>query len=334
MGAKSKLGFYDKAWNPITGCGNMYICRVCPGRKFVQSFSGDIRRNKSMRGKYRKENGTYVLEKEFVLDDGSRIRYPFGFEPTVHEYKLSKLPYKSGHRIFVGSLADMFGPWIKDDWIGKVFRVCADHPQHIYLFLTNYVQRYEELLKAGSLPGSDNMWFGVCDCGWPGKRPEIQGRHWWLYADITNWDVILDTDRPKWVVIHYQGKNGAEIQGAKRSIKSLAMECEEYKIPVYMTPEARGLLPGDKWKIEWPREMNAYLERKRYTPAQRDVLFTECNLCGQTFAKKEMYPVSARGANGSQRDIGYVCRSCADRIEEMYGFRFSRLEGWNEKAEL
>jgi hypothetical protein len=66
--------------------------------------------------------------------------YPFGFAPTFHHYRLdepSKL--KKPSTIFVGSMADMFGEWVPDSWIGKWYNayhsgldtngadVCADN---------------------------------------------------------------------------------------------------------------------------------------------------------------------------------------------------------------
>jgi protein gp37 len=90
--------------------------------------------------------------------------YPFKFEPAFYEYRLAapvntKLPKDltnpANGRVFVGSMADLFGKWVPDDWITKVFDACMTNPEWEYLFLTKWPKRYK-LLE--SLP---KAWFGA-----------------------------------------------------------------------------------------------------------------------------------------------------------------------------
>ena len=43
---------------------------------------------------------------------------------------------KTPSTVFVCSMADLFGHLIPDEWIFEVFKACAEHPQHRYMFLT------------------------------------------------------------------------------------------------------------------------------------------------------------------------------------------------------
>jgi protein gp37 len=62
--------------------------------------------------------------------------------------------------IFVGSMADLFGDWVPDEWIEKVFAACRQSPWHRYLFLTKAPWRYIGLYDAKKLMTGDNIWYG------------------------------------------------------------------------------------------------------------------------------------------------------------------------------
>jgi protein gp37 len=44
--------------------------------------------------------------------------------------------------IFVGSMCDMFGEWIREDWIKQVLYITEHNPQHTFMFLTKNPFRY------------------------------------------------------------------------------------------------------------------------------------------------------------------------------------------------
>lgn len=117
-------------WNPVTGC--RHGCGFCYAREIA---------NSSRMADY----------------------YPNKFTPTFHEYRLAapkntKVPDsddpRSG-RVFVCSMADLFGKWVPDEWIEKVFDACLESPEWEYLFLTKWPARYSQmpLLKAA--------WYGA-----------------------------------------------------------------------------------------------------------------------------------------------------------------------------
>ncbi len=117
-------------WNPITGCN--HGCVFCYAR-------------------------------EIANQERMQQFYPFGFEPAFHEYRLSapvntKVPNSDDareKRVFVCSMADLFGKWVPEEWIRKVFDACLDAPAWEYLFLTKWPNKYAQM------PLLPHAWYGA-----------------------------------------------------------------------------------------------------------------------------------------------------------------------------
>ena len=142
---KTKIDWADYTWNPITGC--YHSCPYCYAKKIATRFGSNKKTN----------------EKIDVLNKKPDNPYPYGFEPTLHDYpeKQSGLDAKKHSNVFVGSMSDVFGSWVPEDWIIKVFDVCKKYPQHNYLFLTKNPSRYKELKAKGLLPQKNNFYYGT-----------------------------------------------------------------------------------------------------------------------------------------------------------------------------
>jgi len=117
-------------WNPVTGCE--HGCRFCYAREIANS-------------------------------QRMRDYYPNGFEPTFHPYRLlapGNMPSPTENagrdgRVFVCSMADLFGKWVPDDWIRQVFESCLEAPEWEYLFLTKWPARYAKM------PLLEKAWYGA-----------------------------------------------------------------------------------------------------------------------------------------------------------------------------
>jgi|LakMenEpi03Aug12_release.lakeMendotaPanAssembly.Ray.scaffolds.fasta_scaffold56827_3 protein gp37 len=117
-------------WNPVTGCN--HGCKFCYAREIANS-------------------------------DRMAAVYPFQFAPAFHDYRLTapaNTKRKNSDdprdgRVFVCSMADLFGKWVPEEWIHRVFHACAESPEWEYLFLTKWPKRYSML---ASLP---KAWFGA-----------------------------------------------------------------------------------------------------------------------------------------------------------------------------
>jgi protein gp37 len=88
-------------------------------------------------------------------------RYTNGFEPTMHEEALQKIPFfwKKSRKVFVNSISDLFHENISDDFIFKVFDVMNQTRMHSYQILTKRPERVVELSK--NLKWTANIWQGT-----------------------------------------------------------------------------------------------------------------------------------------------------------------------------
>jgi protein gp37 len=92
---------------------------------------------------------------------------------------LDPLRWTKPRRIFVCSMTDLFGEWVSDEQLDRIFAVMALAPQHTFLVLTKRAERMREYLSAPkilsrlaqALPGRGivgyspwpllNVWLGV-----------------------------------------------------------------------------------------------------------------------------------------------------------------------------
>lgn len=165
---KTKIDWCDSTWNPVTGC--LHGCEYCYARGIAERFRPFVL------PRLTDEKQVHDLREAVatICKDGKerKCAYPYGFEPTFHRYRLNDYIAKKGRNIFVCSMADLFGDWVPDSWIEKVFAACEKAPQHRYLFLTKNPGRYADLTRKGIMPQGDNYWFGATydHCNWSGKK--------------------------------------------------------------------------------------------------------------------------------------------------------------------
>lgn len=126
------------SWNPVTGC--WHDCEYCYARAMACN--------------------------EYYKD-----AFPTKFKPTFHPGRLTapentSIPSDHGdkaysdhmRRVFVCSMADLFGEWVPEDWILQVIDACDRNPQWEFLFLTKNPRRYLDF----NFPL--NCWLGAtCD---------------------------------------------------------------------------------------------------------------------------------------------------------------------------
>lgn len=160
---KTKIEWADSTWNPVSGC--YHDCPYCYARATAKRFAGcDNPPEEADQLKI------IDLKERLTATDGKgktrNAAYPFGFKPTLHEYRLNDPLTKGfGETIFVCSMADLFGEWVPGEWIEKVFDACKAAAGHRYLFLTKNPARYIKLAQAGKLPKGEAFWYGSTTTG-------------------------------------------------------------------------------------------------------------------------------------------------------------------------
>ena len=238
---KSEIDWCDFSWNPVTGCRRG--CEYCYARNQARRFSGDVRVNVTD-PQLRAEEGTtgkiYTLRRPFKNSRGTTIPHPAGFEPTFHEYRLGDpARKKKPASIFVCSMADLFGDWVPDDWIMRVFDACCDVPRHRYLFLTKNPARYTRLAKAGMLPRRDNFWYGST-----ATTPDTL--FWWsdYHNTFVSIEPMLEAFQPAgdcpvkkvdWIIMGaMSGPGSKDHQPKKEWINPLVEDAQALSVPVFM----------------------------------------------------------------------------------------------------
>jgi protein gp37 len=113
-----KINWTDYTWNPITGC--KHECPYCYAARLSH------RLGRSFSPEFHPER----------LAEPSRVNQP--------------------SRVFVGSMADVFGDWVPQEWIDSVMAITQRFPQHTYQFLTKNPNRLAALNHWPS-----NCWAGT-----------------------------------------------------------------------------------------------------------------------------------------------------------------------------
>lgn len=203
---RTSIDWADYSWNPVTGC--QHGCDYCYARRMAQRFTP--KETDNWDDCTQPGNGLHEIRK--AGSNGGAWKY--GFAPTLHSYRLPEPGrVKTPSRIFVGSMCDLFGDWVPNDWIAAVLATCEMNPQHQYLFLTKNPQRYEvEFLWKKKVAPHPNWWLGATfdtandtstyrDHLWPLHE---SGWHTWASAEPLLEDITENmewADTIDWLVI-------------------------------------------------------------------------------------------------------------------------------------
>ncbi len=122
----------DYTWNPVAGC--KHACRwTMPDGSVAKCYA------------------------EEVAEGIAQSAYPLGFAHHYWKPALLAEPYrlKTPSRIFLDSMSDLMGHWVKDEEIEAVLDIARRAPWHTFQLLTKNAPR---LLK---FDFPDNVWAGV-----------------------------------------------------------------------------------------------------------------------------------------------------------------------------
>ena len=249
---KSKIEWTDSTYNPVTGCYNN--CPYCYARRIANRLKGcDNCPSGICPSLVRIIELSHRLQATSKDGEKRSAAYPFGFTPTLHEYRLDDPKSKGfGKNVFVCSMADLFGPWVPDSWIERVFRSCLDAPGHRYLFLTKNPIRYAELAEAGILPRRDDFWYGSTVTG-----PEVPAFYGGGYKTFVSIEPILEpfdgpgaggiADTTDWAIFGAETGNRRDKVVPERSwIEGAVKAFQDKGKPVFMK---------DSMKPVWGKEL-------------------------------------------------------------------------------
>ncbi len=159
----------ERTWNPLTGC-KRGCTWTAPGGKVVECYAKTI---------------------------CERFKHQPRFdEPVWHEDRLMQpFKWRKPSRIFVCSMADLFGYWVRREYIHNVLNVASKLPQHIFLLLTKNPKRlmrfdYPPNCWAGATVDTNNLLLPT------GAYAAVR---WVSFEPLVN-DVWPSYPRLKWLV--------------------------------------------------------------------------------------------------------------------------------------
>lgn len=133
--SRSSIEWTDETWNPVTGCVKVSPgCKHCYAERFAERFR-----------------------------DVKNHPYETGFDPTLRPDRVAQpFSWRTPRMVFVNSMSDMFGDFVPDDYLKKVFEVMRDTPQHTYQVLTKRSPRLRAWTsKQPWLADAKHIWLGV-----------------------------------------------------------------------------------------------------------------------------------------------------------------------------
>lgn len=133
--SRSSIEWTDETWNPVTGCEKVSPgCKHCYAERFAERFRGV-----------------------------SGHPYEHGFDPQLRPDRVEQpRGWKTPRMVFVNSMSDLFGDFVPDAYLAKVFKVMRETPQHTYQILTKRAERLETWTRSQLwLSTASNIWLGV-----------------------------------------------------------------------------------------------------------------------------------------------------------------------------
>lgn len=226
------IGWAKWSWNPVTGC--LHNCDYCYARDIANRFYTQ------------KFDPTFFPER---LDAPANTKLPKNVDSDA-----------AWRRVFTCSMADLFGKWVKKEWITDVFNRISDHQEWEFLCLTKFPQRLAELewpknVWAGTTVDRQNRVenaeksFSNVKAGvkWLSCEPLLEPLKFttlsmfdWVVIGASTGSTLADPFAPpfEWVVDLYQQ---ARESGCKIYLKH----------NLFASSDGRG--PGMKPVREWPR---------------------------------------------------------------------------------
>lgn len=211
-------------WNPVTGCN--HGCHYCYARDIAIRFDGHFK----------------------PIFHPNRLAAPQNTKLTNQNPKFTP---EGNKNVFVCSMADLFGDWVPDEWIDKVFDAIRNSPQWNYILLTKNPKRYLKLqfpenVMIGATADTQKradaalkVFFELTD----GKQfPNIKFLSCEPLLEKIDFGLHLPTHQLfDWIIVGGQSKTvrAPEFQPDWEWIRDYIFDFEKYKIPYYFKPNLK-----------------------------------------------------------------------------------------------
>lgn len=237
---KRGIEWTDFTWNPVGGC--QHSCRwEMPDGSIAECYA------------------------ETVAERVAQSAYPHGFEHHYWRPELLDKPLNvlKPARIFLDSMSDLMGLWVKDEEIEQVFDICRQANWHTFQLLTKNAPR---LLKF-KIP--QNIWVGVSapPSFMFGKRltEKVQAKMLqrmlavlenvdvpvrWMSIEPLSFDIapLLVKSNLQWAVIGAATNGAKSYQPRAEWVENVLQVLDENGTKVFF----KGNLEWEPWREEFP----------------------------------------------------------------------------------
>lgn len=164
MAERSKIEWTDASWNPIQAHRTFEPAGRYGKLGWHCEHVSEACCNCYAKG-FNKRLGT-----ELDYKPGHRLSPEPDTEIFLDEKMLlAPLRWKRPRKIFVCSMTDLFGDWVEDEWLDRIFAVMALCPQHTFQLLTKRQARMRKYAGDQSFARADGRGAAVIEFGY--ERP-------------------------------------------------------------------------------------------------------------------------------------------------------------------
>lgn len=212
---------------------------------------------------------------EDVADGVAQANYPEGFEHHYWNPKVLKqiANQKNPSKIFVGSMADVFGHWVPEEHIHAILKTTREAYWHTYQFLTKNpvrVKQFQEYIPNNCWIGAsmppDHMWNKPLSMLQKARMltrtieslAELQMPVKWISAEPLSWPIDgvlrMYPNAIQWIVIGAASQGKHYMQPNPDYVRSLLEFCDDQGIAVFFKGNLRPSLgmAFDEWREEFP----------------------------------------------------------------------------------
>jgi protein gp37 len=228
---KSKIEWCDYSLNPVKGLCPMH-CKDNFGKEYCYAA---------------RPNGLY---KRFKWEEG--LEYVPEVMMNLNRFNGYRNLLTQPSRFFVGSTMELFGDWIKPEWLADIFERIQYYPEHTFIFLTKQPQN---LIKYSPFPS--NCWIGVSvtDKLTYADALHYLGNvgatvHFLSFEPLLKWDDIFpkaDGDRMldhqiDWLILGQCTPTRQSTQPKIEWLKEIIEAADKSQIPIFLKNNLRDLL--------------------------------------------------------------------------------------------
>lgn len=215
---------------------------------------------------------TAICYAELVAERVAGAHYPHGFAHHYWHPERLREPgkVKEPARIFIDSMADLFGAWVPAEHIQAVMDMCSEYEQHTFQSLTKNAPR---LLQVRDFP--PNLWLGVSSppdemLGHDMFRlrqekmlrksldtlARFPNRVTWMSFEPLSWDVsdiVAEyPDALNWAVIGAASNGPRTFQPEPAHVNRLLDVLATAGVPVFFKGNLKGNAAATPWREEYP----------------------------------------------------------------------------------